>query len=219
MSSNTMIAVIGGNGKSGKFVVRELINRNIPFRLLLRNITSYNLPSGHPIQGDVRDPAAVRRLCEGCTAIISTLGQPKGEPPVFSQATRNVLDAMHTLRISRYILTTGLNVDTPFDKKGPVTQAGTDWMKKNYPETTADKQLEYQALAASHVDWTLVRVPFIGLTEDSDNIAVSLEDCPGNGIHGLDLARFLIQQIGISQYVGQAPFLANLPHRQKSKQP
>ena len=81
MHSNVMIAVIGGNGKSGKFVVRELINRNIPFRLLLRNSTSYNLPFGHPIQGDVRDSAAVRHLCEGCTAIISTLGQPKCKSP------------------------------------------------------------------------------------------------------------------------------------------
>jgi hypothetical protein len=147
---------------------------------------------------------------------MSTLGQSKGEPPVFSQATRNILSAMHTLRIKRYILTTGLNVDTPFDKKGPITQAGTDWMKKNYPDTTADKQLEYGILSASNVDWTLVRLPFIGMTDDIDSIAVNLEDCPGNGIHGLDLARFLIREIDNSQYVRQAPFLANLPHRQES---
>ena len=135
---------------------------------------------------------------------------------MFSHATRNVLDAMHTLRIKRYILTTGLNVDTPFDKKGPVTQASTDWMKKNYPETTADKQVEYEVLAATSVDWTLVRLPFIGLTKDSSDIAMSLEDCPGSGIHGLDMARFLVSQIDDSQYVGQSPFLANLPQRQES---
>lgn len=61
MSSNVMIAVIGGGGKSGKFLVRELINRNIRFRLLLRNVSSYHLPFGHPVHGDVRDPAAVRK--------------------------------------------------------------------------------------------------------------------------------------------------------------
>jgi nucleoside-diphosphate-sugar epimerase len=216
MQSNAMIAVVGGAGKSGKFVVRELINKNIPFRLLLRNATSNNLPGGQVVQGDIRDPAAVRRVCQGCTAIISTLGQAKGEPPVFSQATRNVLNAIQILHIKRYILTTGLNVDTPLDNKGPITQAGTSWMKKNYPETTADKQLEYEVLAASNVDWTLVRLPLIGFTGNSDAIAVSLEDCPGNGIHGLDLARFLIRQIDDVTYVRQAPFLANLPHRQES---
>lgn len=216
MLSNAMIAVIGGTGKSGKFVVQQLVDKNIPFRLLLRNVSSYNSSSGELVEGDVRDAAAVRRVCQDCTGIISTLGQPKGQSPVFSQATRNVLAAMQTLRIKRYILTTGLNVDTPFDSKGPVTRAGTDWMKKNYPETTADKQLEYEILSASDVDWTLVRLPLIGFTGDTDAIAVNLEDCPGDGIHGLDLAQFLIRQIDDRQYIRQAPFLANLPLGQKA---
>ena len=126
-----------------------------------------------------------------------------------SQATRNVLAAMQVWKIKRYIVTTGLNVDTPFDKKGPMIQAGTTWMKEHYPETTADKQLEYELLAASDVDWTLVRLPLIGLTENSAAIATSLEDCPGTGIHGIDLARFLIRQIGDTTYRRHAPFLAN----------
>jgi putative NADH-flavin reductase len=215
MISNAMIAVIGGTGKSGRFVVQELISKNIPFRILLRNASTYNGSVGHVVQGDVRELEAVKRVCQGCTAIISTLGQPKGEPAVFSHATRNVLAAMQLLHIKRYILTTGLNVDTPSDKKGLATQAGTSWMKKHYPETTADKQLEYELLAASNVDWTLVRLPLIGLTENSDPIAASLGDCPGDGIHGLDLARFLVRQIDDGQYIRQAPFLANLPHSQE----
>ncbi|HET6252959.1 MAG TPA: NAD(P)H-binding protein [Puia sp.] len=215
MPYNKMVAVIGGTGKSGQFVVRELINKNIPFRILLRNPTSFNFSDGHFVQGNVRDIEAVQRVCQGCTTIISTLGQPKGEPSIFSQATRNVLSAMQTRQIERYILITGLNVDTPIDKKGPTTQAATSWMKMHYAETTADKQFEYELLAASDVDWTLVRLPLIGLTENSAAIAVSLEDCPGNGIHGRDLAQFLIRQIDDRQYVRKAPFLANLPQRQE----
>ncbi|GGB02145.1 NAD(P)-dependent oxidoreductase [Puia dinghuensis] len=219
MLSNTTIAVIGGTGKSGKFVVRELIRQNIPFRILLRNAASCNLPVGQIIQGDVRNPEAVLKVAEGCTAIISTLGQPKGEPSIFSQATRNVLTAMQAINIKRYILTTGLNVDTPVDKKGPVTQAGTNWMREHYPETTADKQLEYELLAGSAVDWTLVRLPLIGLTENSEAIATSLEDCPGTGIHAADLARFLVSQVLDKNYIRQAPFLANLPIFMKSYAP
>jgi len=209
MLSNATIAIIGGTGKSGKFVVQELIQQNIPFRILLRNSASYNLSGGDIVQGDARDAEAVLRVSQGCTTIISTIGQPKGEPPIFSQATRNVLAAMRLMNIKRYILTTGLNVDTPRDRKGPITQAGTNWMREHYPETTADKQLEYEVLAASDVDWTLVRLPLIGLTENSDAIVTSLEDCPGTGIHGIDLARFLIRQVEDKEYVRHAPFLAN----------
>ena len=209
MQLNIKIAVIGGTGKSGSFLVRELIQQNIPFRILLRNSASYSLPAGDIVRGDVRDGEAVLQFLEGCSAIISTLGQPKGEPSIFSQATRNVLAAMQRKNIKRYILTTGLNVDTPLDKKGPGTLAGTNWMKEHYPATTADKQLEYELLAASDSDWTLVRLPLIGLTEDSDAIATSLEDCPGTGIHAKDLARFLIRQVEDKEYLRQAPFLAN----------
>jgi len=211
MFHNTQIAVIGGAGKSGKFVVQQLIQQCIPFRILLRRPTSHDFPLGQIVRGDVRDIEAVRHVCQGCTTIISTLGQPQGEPPVFSHATRNVLTVMRAFNIKRYILTTGLNVDTPLDKKGPLTQAGTNWMREHYPATTADKQLEFEVLAASDVDWTLVRLPLIGLTEKTETIAASLEDCPGTGIHGIDLARFLISQIEDRNYVKQAPFLANRP--------
>lgn len=209
MLSQTTIAVIGGTGKSGKFVVRELIRQNIPFRILLRDPAAYSHTAGEPIQGDARDPRAILNLLKGCSAVISTLGQPKGEPSIFSAATHNVLAAMQTTGTKRYILTTGLNVDTPGDKKGPVTLAGTRWMKEHYPETTADKQLEYEMLAASDTRWTLVRLPLIGVTGDSAPVATSLEDCPGTHIHGVDLARFLIRQLTIAHHIRQAPFLAN----------
>lgn len=212
MFSKPTIAVIGGTGKSGKFVVRELIRQNIPFRILSRNTPAYDHSIVDIVHGDARDPHAILNLIKGCSAIISTLGQPKGEPSIFSTATRNVLAAMHTTGIKRYILTTGLNVDTPHDKKGALNQAGTRWMKQHYPETTADKQLEHELLVASQVDWTLVRLPLIGLSEDSAPIATSLEDCPGTHIHGTDLARFLIHQLTATDYIHQAPFLANPDH-------
>jgi hypothetical protein len=31
----------------------------------------------------------------------------------------------------------------------------TEWMYQNYPETTSDKQKEYQLLSESNLDWTL----------------------------------------------------------------
>jgi nucleoside-diphosphate-sugar epimerase len=197
-----MIAVIGGTGKSGKYLVRQLVLQNIPFRILIHNEAPADLSPAQIVRGNARNPA-------GCNAIISALGQPKGEPSIFSDATRNVLAAMQTLNIKRYILTTGLNVDTPPDKKSPQTQAATTWMREHYPETTTDKQREYELLAASDIDWTLVRLPLIGLTEDTDAIVTSLEDCPGPGIHGTDLAQFLVSQLKDREYIRHAPFLAN----------
>jgi putative NADH-flavin reductase len=207
------IAVIGGTGKSGKYLVSQLLSRGQAVKLLVRDAKKFTLH--HPlielVEGDARDYAAVRSLLRSCQAVISTLGQPQGEAPIFSEATTHVLRAMAGCGVRRYIVTTGLNVDTPLDKKGAASNAATAWMRANYAPTTADKQQEWEILAASGTDWTLVRLPLIGLTDDSAAIATSLEDCPGRSISATDLARFLIGQLSEAAFLQNSPFLANVP--------
>jgi len=212
MQNNQPIAVIGGTGKSGKYLVGQLLSRGQAFKLLVRD--AKKSPFHHPlielVEGDARQYAAVQSLIQGCGAVISTLGQPKGESPIFSAATANVLRAMGEYGVNRYILTTGLNVDTPWDKKGAKTSAATEWMKVNYAATTADKQREYSLLTESDIDWTLVRLPLIELTESEGKMVVSLEDCRGEKISSTDLANFLIAQLVEIAYLRKSPFLANI---------
>ncbi|WP_327138728.1 NAD(P)H-binding protein [Niabella yanshanensis] len=128
-------------------------------------------------------------MLQGCDAVISMLGQPAGEPPIFSQATGNVLAAIQQYNIGRYIVTTGLNVDTPADYKSDRVQAATEWMKTCYPQTTADKQVEYEVLSNSSVDWTMMRLPMIAQSNEEGLLAVSLADYPGEQISAGRLAR------------------------------
>jgi NAD(P)H-binding len=117
---------------------------------------------------------------------------------------------MNECSIQRYIVTTGLNVDTPFDKKSPKTQSATDWMKTNYPKTTLDKQEEFNLLLDSDISWTLVRLPLIEQTDERRKILVSLEDCLGDKISATDLAYFLIEQLSDDSYARKCPFIANV---------
>jgi putative NADH-flavin reductase len=212
MQNNQPIAVIGGTGKSGKYLVRQLLSRGQAFKLLVRDAKKFTIhsPLIELVEGDARQHAAVDSLIRGCSAVISTLGQPKGESPIFTAGTSNVLRAMQEYGVKRYILTTGLNVDTPFDKKGARTSAATEWMKANYSATTADKQQEYALLAESDVEWTLVRLPLIELTEKTGEVAISLEDCPGEKISSTDLANFLIAQLMETLYWRKSPFIATI---------
>ena len=205
------IAFIGATGKAGKFLLKHLISHNFKVKLLLRHPDKFEFssPQIEIVSGDARDSLAVQALVSGCDAVFSTLGQPKGEPPIFSDATTNIINAMKRFDVKRYILTTGLNVDTPSDAKGTKTQSATDWMKANYPATTNDKQLEFQILAASDIDWTLVRLPWITQTDERLETLVSLEDCPGEKISSTGRAFFLIKQVSDDRYLRKAPFIAN----------
>ncbi len=212
MPNIVKIAVIGGTGKSGKYLVQRLLSQAFPLKMLVRNPESCQIesPLVEIIQGNARNDEAVRSLIEGCQAVISTLGQPKGEEPIFSQATTNVIRSMSAYGIKRYILITGLNVDTALDKKNQKTMFATEWMKNNYPQTTADKQRELELLSESDIDWTLVRLPLIELTDKKREWRASPEDCPGEKISAADLADFLIGQLFDEAYIKKAPFIANV---------
>ncbi len=211
MESTHKVAVIGGTGKSGQFLVLHLLKQGIPIKMLLRNPENFQLKSPliEIVKGDARDPRAVYSLTEGCDAVISTLGQPKNEPSIFSDATRNVIAAMEFFKIRRYIVITGINVDTPQDKKTGYTEAATEWMKDNYPKTTMDKQKEWELLVSSPLNWTLVRLPFIDLTDQKCEVKISLVDCPAEKINATSLAEFLVQQLHDETYFKQSPFIAN----------
>jgi putative NADH-flavin reductase len=219
MKNIAKIAVIGGGGRTGKYLVNQLLHQGFAVRLLLRNPENFahNFPEENSpveiVQGDVVDPKAVKEVLSGCSGVISTVGQRPGEPLVASAATANILNAMEksadSLPTRRYILVAGLNVDTPFDKKGAETLAATEWMKTSFPEIHEDRQKAYQMLAKSETDWTLVRVPFIEFTDKRGNVAVSLEDNPGPKISAADIAGFLITQLHDRQFIKKAPFIAN----------
>ena len=211
MKQPIKIAVIGGTGKSGKYLVTELLNQGLQFKMLLRNPENFQLNHSaiEILKGNAGDSEAVRLLANGCQAIISTIGQQGNEMPIFSKATGNILRAMNECNINRYIVTTGLSVDTPSDKKSSQTKFGTHWMKTNYPATTADKQTEYNVLAASNINWTLIRLPLIEQTAIRTVINISLEDCPGDKISATGLAGFLINQLYDDTYIKQAPFITN----------
>ncbi|MDF2550809.1 MAG: epimerase [Chryseobacterium sp.] len=205
------IAVIGGTGKSGKYLVQNLSDKNYSIKLLLRHPENFTIenPLIEIVKGDVRDFESVDHLIKDCTIVISTLGQPKGEDSIFSDASKNIIKAMKFYGTKRYIVTTGLNVDTPFDHKNVKVKMATDWMYQNYPKTTADKQKEYELLVDSHLNWTLVRLPVINQTSEIFTIEANLEDCKGENISATDLAEFLVSQIDDETFIQQSPFLYN----------
>ncbi|OCK49945.1 epimerase [Chryseobacterium sp. CBo1] len=207
-----IIAVIGGTGKSGKYLVHSLLEKKYSIKLLIRNPENFQLqnPLIEIVKGDARDYHSVLKLLENCNVVLSTLGQPKGEKTIFSDATKNIISAMNHYQIKRYIVTTGLSVNTPFDNKNENVKLATDWMYQNYPETTVDKQKEYELLTQSNLDWTLVRLPLINLTDDSFKTETSLEDCRGKNISATDLGEFLVSQIDDETFIKKSPFLYNV---------
>ena len=210
MKNIKKVAVLGGGGRTGNYVVNQLLKKGFCIKLLLRHPENFTIQSSQIeiIKGDALDIKSMQLLLEDCQAVLSTIGQRKDEPLVASAATKNILQVMNDYGIERYVLLAGLNIDTPFDKKSTKTQMATDWMKANFPIIQEDRQKAYNLLVESATDWTQVRVPFIEFSELSSEISIDLEDCLGDKISAFDIAAFMIQEMAASKFSRKSPFIS-----------
>lgn len=205
------IAILGGAGKAGQPLVQEALQTGYNVRLLLRHPADFHLQHEQltVISGDARDPAALTTLVQGCQALVSTLGNPKGEPtPMLSAVTAQLLPILQAQHIQRYIAVTSL-YQTAHEQHDAATKQAAAYMQQHYPHFMADREREFQLLSASDLAWTYVRLPYLLEGPALSDVEARLEYLPGPTITVADLAQFLLTQLNSPEYVKQAPFVAN----------
>ncbi len=113
------IAIIGANGKAGKYLVTQALQEGYFVRILTRNPQKFKISHKHleVVNGDARDISAIRRLLQGCNAVINAVGQPKKESYIFSVVTNHILKVMEEYKIKRYILISGGSMDVQGDAR------------------------------------------------------------------------------------------------------
>jgi putative NADH-flavin reductase len=205
------IAVLGGTGKAGRFVIKQLLDKGYQVKALTRNPVKLTQSSQslEIIQGDARDAETIRLLLKGCDAVISTIGPAMKTPDTCSITTGHVIESARRNHIKRYIELAGLAIDTPSDKKGFKTKLVVSIMKLFVPAIIADRQKAYGLLSGSDLDWTLVRSSMIELTDARRSVKTSLTDSPGRKISATDLANFLVDQLTDKEFIRKAPFISS----------
>lgn len=211
MESTNKIAILGANGKAGKYLVKEALKKGYEVKILTRDsnnmtITNENIET---IIGDARDFSSIRELLKGCQVVVNAVGQPKNESYIFSTVTKHVLEAMKEFKIKRYIVISGGSLNVTGDQKGMVNKIGATLFKLFLPKMMQDKYKELQTIQGSDVDWTIVRLPFVMEGKGIGKIKESLVDMPGMKIQNSDIAPFVIKEINSERYVEKCPFISN----------
>ncbi|WP_345248315.1 NAD(P)-dependent oxidoreductase [Nibrella saemangeumensis] len=213
INTDSVIAILGGSGKAGRPLVQRALAAGYRVRLLLRHPQAFEVAHERldVFQGDARDPDSVRRLLQGSTALISTLGHTRGEAsPMMATATRNYIAVMEQLGISRCVVVTSL-FETGNEQLDEKTQQAADYMQQHYPLFMDDRRLEFRLLSESSLAWTYVRVPLIVQQPATGDVVVNLNHLPEQQITAIDLAQFLICQLTDQRYLRHAPFIASKP--------
>ncbi|WP_102691654.1 NAD(P)-dependent oxidoreductase [Rummeliibacillus pycnus] len=212
MDKSYKIALIGGTGKVGRHIVSTAIKKGFQVRMLVRNPETlmYRDDYLEIVEGQIQDVSTIRKLLKDCNIVINTFGQAPKEAPIYSSVTKNILDIMIDLKISRYIGVSGGSLTINSDKKRFRNQLGSKLFEIFFAKMMADKKLEWKVLnSTKQIEWTLIRLPFVKDSLKTNLIKENLTDMPGTKISNKDIARFIIDHLDNPKYVHKAPFIAH----------
>lgn len=110
--------VVGATGGTGKWIVRELVDKNIPVVALVRNREKgqQTLPAGvEIIVGDVLQPETLEAAIADCDVIICATGAAPGLDPtapyrVDYEGTKNLVNLAKSKNINHFVFVSSLCV-------------------------------------------------------------------------------------------------------------
>ncbi len=114
--------VAGATGETGRRIVQELVNRQIPVRALVRNLETARavLPAGvELVQGDVLDAEALPAAIADCTVVLCATGARPGFDPtapyrIDYEGTKNLVNAAKASGINQFVLVSSMCVSQFF---------------------------------------------------------------------------------------------------------
>jgi putative NADH-flavin reductase len=152
------ITVVGATGRTGRHLLAEGGRRGHQMTAFTRRPQALDGPAvlaalAAVVNGDGRDPQAVRKAIDGAEAVISTIaGGTRQDPHRLANTTQVLIQAMADLGVPRLVVTSAYPsvVDQP-----PLAMA---LLRRLLVTPYADNVAMEQLVAASGLDWTIVRL-------------------------------------------------------------
>lgn len=207
------IALFGATGRTGRQVLDLELASGHRVQALARQADSL---TGGPegltvVQGDVLDAGAVLQVVTGADVVVSVFGHVKGSPArVQTDGTTVIVDAMQAAGVGRIVSLSGGGLPAPQDKPKLPDRLIVLALKAISGAVLADAVDHAAVLAASDLDWTIVRAP-------------RLTDRPGRGTYRIgwvgvnastqvsraDLAAAILDIALNDTYSHQLPFVSD----------
>jgi uncharacterized protein YbjT (DUF2867 family) len=158
-ASPTRVLIIGATGGTGRALVAQALERGYVVTALARNPAALQIehPRLQVMLGNVLEEPSIDAAVRGQDAVLSALGHTRyfGPTRILSHGTRNVLRAMKSHGVQRFVCETSLGIGHSAGRMGlyytffviPVVLPFYFW----------DKTRQERVIAASDVDWVVVR--------------------------------------------------------------
>lgn len=205
------ILIIGATRGIGRYLADQAVETGEQVTVLVRDASRF--PDPRPnlcvIHGDILDQAKVEKAVSGQESVCIVIGIPPTRNPVtvFSQGTRNVLDAMKKYGVGRLVCVTGIGAGDSRGHGGFLYDCIVQplLLKTNY----ADKEKQEEMVRASGVSWTVVRPGFLtnGPRTDRYRVTTDMTGVRARKISRADVADYLLKELKTGADVGKTIFI------------
>jgi putative NADH-flavin reductase len=203
------IIVFGPTGGTGQELLRQAIAAGHEVTAFARNPQTIETRGQlKVVAGDVFDAAAVERAIAGHDAVLSALGgRPWRRTEVCSRAIRNITGGMSWHGVRRIIAISTFGAGE--------TRTHVGWLARHalfgivLRTEVADKEAMENALAASNLDWVVVRIGVLsGDTPRGEWRAADDGSIRGMGkIARADVAAFMLAQLERDTWLRRKPVI------------
>ena len=209
------IALLGSTGFLGKVVLEKALDEGYQIRNLVRNPDKLGEFKDRVefVQGSIAEVGKLEEVVGGTEVVLSTIGPSQrnpGKPEFYEQAMQNLVAVLENQNIKRLIHTGGAAHLGGENENWTLGRRFLRWflLLAAKPVLVA-KQLEWEVLKTSDLDWTLVRPPQITEGGSTGNVLADEKNLARTKVNVEDLASFMLEQISSPEWIRKAPLVAS----------
>ncbi|WP_263384460.1 NAD(P)-dependent oxidoreductase [Granulicella arctica] len=203
------VLVLGANGRTGALVVAHAIANDHEVSVLVRRVGRSYGPGVCVIEGDALNQKDVLRAMERQDAVVECIGgmAPWQHQTLERDVMRNIVAAMKQSGTRRLLVVSALGV-------AESRKQCLWWYRWLVVPTflrgiTRDKKDMEAIVRQSGLDWVIARAPILTDKAETGRIKVLKKSEKGRAITRVDLAAWLVEQLEIRIYIGQAVAMVN----------
>jgi uncharacterized protein YbjT (DUF2867 family) len=204
------LALFGATGTVGSVLAAKALAAGHELRVLARTPSKVTHTDRRleVIEGNAKDPGAVRRTVAGTDAVLSTLGG-FADPDSIRVGTAVITAAMDAAGLRRIVIVQGFHLDFPGDPDNLGRKLILPMLRLGSRTLIADSRAMASAVRQSGLDWTVVRAPRITRGESTGTARTgALAIGPWNSVTNADIADLVLRCLDDPATIGTAPMIA-----------
>ncbi len=206
------LTILGATGSVGQHLVSQALDAGDTVTVLVRTPAKLgpNQDRVTVVQGDVTDVEAMRRAVTGADAVLSALSHTSGSPDdVLTVAATNAITAMPDANVKRLIVLTNIAPTDPGDQPTAGQRLTRGIMDLALRKLNRDHVAQVQRIAASTLDWTIVRATALTKGPQSAGYRVTpLNRTASNSVARANVADFMLTLARDGHYLHAMPVVS-----------